>query len=148
MPPVPRTVGYDGLATGTCLEPLTGTTHGYSPAVVSAAAPCYLSEPVATSIPLLGASVPLQAVQSAASLGAGDPPTVLSPGLLMGFLREADADATLVTLEGLGTAPLSSFLPGGTGNCAAHDDRDSFGGESGWWVYLEAVADLVAFTGR
>lgn len=149
MPPIPRTVDSDGFAGGTCLEPLVDTTQGYSPAVGSIVGPCFVSEAADTSILLLGARVPIRAARSAAQLGAGDPPLSLSPGLWTGFLRESDADAALVTLPILGTAPLSSYLPGGTGNCAAHDDRDlGPEGESGWWVYFNFVASPVNFVGR
>jgi len=149
MPPVPQTVDYDGLAAGTCLEPLANTTGGYSPAIVSATAPCYVSEAFDTTVLLLGANVPLRAARTAAQLGAGVPPSSLSPGLWMGFLRESDADATFVNALSLGTVTLSSLLPGGTGNCAAQNDLDlGPQGESGWWIYFNFVAGPVNFVGR
>ena len=149
MPPVPRTVDYDGLAAGTCLEPLAGTTGGYSPAIASATAPCYVADAVDMTVLLLGANVPLRATRSAAKFGAGDPPGSLTPGLWIGFLRESDADETMVTVPVLGTVALSSLLRGGTGCCSAGDDRDlGPENESGWWIYFNFVAAPVTFTGR
>jgi hypothetical protein len=152
MPPIPRTVDYDARTAGTCLAPLAGTTHGYSPSIALAGAPCHVSEPEATAaFPVLGAMVPLREVQSAAHFGSGTPPSSLAPGLFMGFLRESDADATIVSLPGLGIppTPLSAFLPGGTGGCAPHDDRDlGPQNEIGWWVYFNFTAAPVPFTGR
>ena len=59
MPPIPRTIDYDALTAGVCLAPLAGTTHGYSPAIAPAGAPCYVSEPEATAaFPVLGTMVP------------------------------------------------------------------------------------------
>jgi hypothetical protein len=77
----------------------------------------------------------------------GDPATGLVHGLLRGFLNEAQADATTVTLPLLGDVPLSSLLPGGTDCCADHDDRDmDSGGASGWYVYLTFTAVEVPYT--
>ena len=43
--------------------------------------------------------------------------------------------------------PLSILFPGGTGNCAVDDDRDTYEAVFGWWVYLNFPADPVEWTG-
>lgn len=48
----------------------------------------------------------------------------------------------------VGGQPLSILLPGGTGNCAGHDDCDLFEGVTGWWFYFEYVAEPVPWTGE
>lgn len=67
----------------------------------------------------------------------------------MGFLSEAVADATMVDL-GAGPVPLSSLLPGGTGNCDSGDDKDlgPDGTTPGWWMYFNFTALAVTYTGR
>lgn len=145
------TFTYETLpASGTCLEPIVATTTGsHAPAIGSPAAPCFWASLGTVAVDLFGASVPLHDAQIGAQF-TGDPPTGLASGLSMGFLREADADQILIpgSVPLVGGQPLSSVLPGGTGNCAAHDDRDTWNAEAGWWVYFNFVASPVTFVGR
>lgn len=150
MPPVPRTSDYDAFDVGACLEPAPGTTTVYSPAITPPVGSCVVSSPTTLYLALLGAEIPVLAAQVAAER-LGEPPTELRDGLWMGFLRESDADAILLppAIPIVGGQPISILFPGGTGNCAAHDDRDAGpGGESGWWLYFNFTAAPVSFTGR
>jgi hypothetical protein len=146
---VPRTTSYDALGAGTCLAALAGTTSGYLPAVPAPAGPCFVSAPITAQLGLLGVAVPLSEVQVAAEALSGAPPAGFQAGLLRGFLRESDADLLLLPpeLPLVGGQPVSVLLPGGSGNCAAGDDRDLLAGESGWWFYFELTADEAAYTG-
>ncbi len=139
---------YDGLAAGTCLETLPGTTSGYSPGIDEPAAPCFATAAVTLALALGDVEVPLTDAQVAA-VWEGDPVTSLGQGLLRGFLSEADADAVLLPpeLPVVGGQPLSMLLPGGSGNCAGDDDRDLHLGVTGWWFYLNFTADQVEYTG-
>ncbi len=144
----PLVTTYDAFPAGTCLETLAGTTSGYSPAIGEPAAPCFVT--VAETVPFqLGdLTVTLEDVQIAAAF-PDDPATSFDSGLIRGFLSEADADALLLPddLPVVGGQPLSVLLPGGTGNCAAGDDRDMNGGVSGWWFYFNFEADRVPYIG-
>ncbi len=144
---VPAILGYDGLASGTCSPTLGGTTGGYSPPVPTVGAPCFASLAESLAIDLLGVTVELQEAQLAGTF-VGDPVSDLGPGLLRGFLTESDADALLLPAELpiIGGQPLSVLLPGGSGNCAAGDDRDELDGVMGWWFYLEMQAAEVPFS--
>ncbi len=145
---IPRTSPYDGLAAGTCLEPLAGTTSGYSPPVPTTVAPCVVSE--ISPAPLLvlvidGVPIVLEESQLSGSL-VGAPVFRLEDGLVRGFLSEAVADT--IQLPGpAGPITLSSLLPGGTDSCAPGNDRDLLDGVSGWWFYLEQDAEAVPFIG-
>jgi hypothetical protein len=145
----PAITTYDSLGAGVCLAPEPGTTSGYDPAVPEPAAPCFVGQPVTVIVDLGGVAVPLEQAQVAATWSGGDPPTAVAGGLLRGFLSEAVADALLLPakLPIVGGQPLSVLLPGGTGNCAAGDDRDVLGKDTGWWFYLEFTADQVEYVG-
>ncbi|MEM7481726.1 MAG: hypothetical protein AAF481_11175 [Acidobacteriota bacterium] len=133
---------YDTSAAA-CLSPLPATTSGYTPALAEPTAPCFTSQAADIEIALLDLTVPLLATQ----IGADENATT---GLLYGFLTEAAADALLLPAEFpvVGGDPLSSILPGGTGNCAPGDDRDTFNGQSGWWFYFNfTAAEPEAYTG-
>lgn len=140
---------YDTQSTGLCSEPVAGTTSGYSPAVVSPAAPCFGSDIGTADLAFLG-DVPLnpQDVRIAATFSGGEPATGLVDGLLYGFLPENEADLFLLPadLPLVGGQPLSSLFPGGTGNCSGADDRDIHNGSVGWWIYLDFSASAVAWS--
>ena len=132
-------------ASSACDVLLADTTNGdYDPAVGPAPAPCFNAD--APEGVLEFGPFQLSEVAGAATY-QGDPATGLMNGILRGFLSEEHADATTVDVVLLGEVPLSSLLPGGTDNCADHDDRDSdTGGASGWYVYLTFTAEEVPFT--
>lgn len=165
----------DGVIDATCLEALAGTTSGYTPPVGSTPGPCFVTRAQDLTLDLGGGlGFPLREAQIAATFelpalaGPGrdaESPGVAVPGvavpggtvpggtgtetlgngLIRGFLSEADADQIVLPPE-LGGAVLSSLLPGGTGNCAAGDDRDMLDGVSGWWFHFEFEAVAVPFS--
>ena len=63
-------------------------------------------------------------------------------------MSETVANATVLPMDlpVLGGSPISSLLPGGTGNCASHDDRDTHNGEMGWWFYADFTAAPAPWT--
>ncbi len=137
---------YDRGPGGPCLEAEPGTTSGYSPPVPAPAAPCLASRLIPASFDIAGASVPLEGGRLAATVVAGSPQS-MTTGLLRGFLPEAVADTILIDF-GIGSIPLSALLPGGTGCCAAGDDRDLVEGVMGWWFYLEFTAEEISLPGE
>ena len=140
---VPTALTYDGQDAGLCLMTVPGSTSGYVPAIVEPGAPCFATAPASILVELAGVQVPLEASQISATF-IGGPPTRLATGLLAGFLSEADADQ-LVLPDAFGGGVLSDLLPGGTGSCAAGDDRDLLDAVSGWWFYFAFEADEVPF---
>ncbi|MEM9557140.1 MAG: hypothetical protein AAGC60_22975 [Acidobacteriota bacterium] len=138
---------YSTADAGLCLTTVPGTTSGYSPGILEPAAPCFVTPPVPITVQLVGVELPLRSTRIAASF-VGDPPTLLDPGLIAGFLAEADADSVTLPadLPIVGGQPLSIIFPGGTGNCAPGDDRDQLEGVDGWWLYLELVASPVPYS--
>ena len=146
------------LATGTCLAPVPGSVHvpppAYSPAIGTPAGPCFVSSPVSLTITLSGIAVPLRDARIAATY-SGNPAQIVLNGLLMGFITEADANATLLpaTLPLVGGKPLSFLLPGGDPagpdvNCAAFSDKDMNNGQPGWWFYTNFAAPRVTWVGN
>ncbi|MEM7048430.1 MAG: hypothetical protein AAF604_02175 [Acidobacteriota bacterium] len=142
---------YDGEEFGpaTCLEVVTGTTGGYSPAIAEPTNPCFSSRPRTLFLEVQGINVPLQEGRiGATTVFAGT--ETLADGLLSGFLLQSDADAITLPADFpiVGGQPLSVLLPGGTGNCAAVSDLDSLDGDDGWWFYFNfTAAELDLFTG-
>jgi cysteine-rich repeat protein len=137
----PLAVTATSQTTGTCLAPIAGTTKPYSPGVTPSTAPCFSTS--ATTVTVNIGGIPLTLTD--ARLGAtyvGTPATSLTNGLLMGFISEADADATMVPLPVIGSVSLSSLLAGGTGNCKTPttSDKDVHDGVTGWWFYLNFTA--------
>jgi len=150
----PVAATYTNANVGVCLQPLAGTTGpgnigNYMPPVSSAPAPCFSQPPTTATFTLAGIEIPLVAVRLAATY-VGNPASSLSNGLIVGFLAESTADTILLppTVPLFGNQPLSVVLPGGTGNCALHDDRDvGPGGALGWYFYLNFSAHRVTWTG-
>ncbi len=133
---------------GTCLGTVPGSiVHVYSPTVTAANSPCFASPVGTITLDLGGIPAQLTGAQIASRF-VGTPATSLDNGLLRGFISEVDADNTILpaTLPVIGGRPLSSLFPGGTGNCAAFSDKDTFNGVVGWWLYLNYVASKPAFS--
>ena len=63
----------------------------------------------------------------------------------MTIVPESVADTLVIELPGLAPRTLSSLLPGGSGACAAHDDRDQHEGVSGWWFHFNYSASVVPY---
>ncbi len=145
-------------AAGSCLAPLAGTTHGYSPSIVAPSGPCFVSsEAPLLVLPLFGGTTPLSLrhARVGATFGGNPPGSGLLNGLLLGFLTEADANNTILpaSVALVGGQPLSLLLPGGhppgtSGCCASHSDLYTGpAGERGWWMYFNFVAEPVPYTG-
>ncbi len=147
---VPQTAVYSGVAAGSCLAAVAGTTYGpYSPEVASVTGPCFVSAPRRVLFDLNGTALPLTDLQVAGDWTA-TPVSGFATGLMRGFLSEAEAASVILpaSLPIVGGQPITVLLPGGAGNCAAHDDRDSLNSVSGWWFYFDFPADAVAWTGN
>ena len=150
----PAITTYLNQSSGTCVSPLAGTTGAgnstpYSPGITSPAAPCFATLPTSASFALDVINIDLENVVAGGTY-VGSPATDISNGLIVGFLSEEDADAILIPADVIlvGGNPLSFVLPGGTGNCALHDDRDiGPNGELGWYFYLEYAAHEITWTG-
>jgi hypothetical protein len=135
------------MSSGTCLGVIPGTGSGYSPAIATASAAggasCFASDAETITIDISGILITLQDARIAARY-SGSPATGLVNGIVRGFISEADADATVLpdSLPIVGGQPLSSLLPGGSGNCASGDDRDvgPDGSTVGWYFYLNFAA--------
>ena len=146
---IPQTVAYDAQAAGICLASDAGTTSGYAPPVPTVTGPCFVTASRAAMVDFAGVPVLLRGLQVAASQVGAPTPTGFIGGLQRGFLSQADADLILLpaTVPIVGGQPVSILFPGGAGNCAAGDDRDTFMGEVGWWFYFEFASDAVIYTG-
>lgn len=147
---LPQTTAYDGLVAGSCLAALAGTTYPpYSPEVAGVAGPCFVSAPRRVVFDLNGVTLPLSELQLAGDWTA-IPVTGFPIGLMRGFLSEAEAASVILpaSLPIVGGQPITVLLPGGAGNCAGHDDRDSLNSVSGWWFYFNFPADAVLWTGN
>lgn len=144
---VPTFVPYQNQPAGICLEPLSGTTRPYAPAVTTPAAPCFVTDETIVSLDILGVSIPLDRVRVAGTY-VGNPPTAITDGLMSGFISETVAESVVfpVSLPVIGGLSLAEVFPGGSGNCAAYSDMDTDGSTPGWWLYFNFTADLVSFT--
>ncbi len=144
LPVQPRR--YTTAMSGSCLAAEAGSVRPYSPAVAAVDAPCLRSSTQEMVLDLGGIAIPALASTFAGRFGGT--PAVPADGLLSAFVREVDADAVLLPsdLPLIGGQPLSSLLPGGTGNCAGHDDRDVLNGERGWWFHLNYSAAAVPWS--
>jgi hypothetical protein len=129
-------------AAGTCLTTIAGTTKPYTPGVTPATGPCFSTGAVTITTKIFGAEVPLQQVQIGATYASS---TSLTNGVLRGFLTQADAEATNISL-GIINARLASFFPGGENNCASFSDMDTLGTTPGWWIYFNFTATSVPWT--
>lgn len=140
---------YTVISSGadSCFSPIAATTGGYTPSVATVATPCWLGAAKATaSLNFNGVAVPLYGVRSGGAVSATDGP--IGRVMMRGFLRESDADATLlpVGLPLVGGRPVSVLLKGGTGSCATGSDKDVLDGVTGWWFYMEQTIASVPIT--
>jgi cysteine-rich repeat protein len=139
-PTMGTVVGTTGTNASSCLEPLAGTTGGYSPAVITPGAPCFSSAPASFDVTLGSIVLPLKEARIAATY-VGDPATQLTQGLIAGFVTETDADAIILPADLLvvGGMPRSALLE--------ESDKDTGpGGAVGWWFYLNFTAQPAAYT--
>jgi len=129
--------------TVSCLAPIDGTTSNYIEPVISAGAPCFVTEPQDVLLQLSGVMIPLDSYQEAARYQGG---LILDQGLHMGFISETAAMNVVIpeSFPFLGGNTLFDLLPGGN-SCSPGDDRDigPDGVTLGWWLYFNTTADLV-----
>ena len=125
----------------------------YSPPITNTTGPCFVSGTFTLNITLAGIPITLHDAKIAATY-VGSPAGSLTNGLLMGFITEADADATIIpsNLPVVGGKPLSSLLTGGKtlsdpmNACHTNkSDKDTDNGVPGWWFYLNYTADKVTW---
>ncbi len=140
---------YTVISTGadSCFSPIAATTGGYTPSVASVSPPCWLGAAKAqASLNFNGVAVPLFGVRMGGAVTAADGP--IGRVMMRGFLRESDADATLLpaALPLVGGRPISVLLKGGTGSCATGSDKDVLDGVTGWWFYTEQTITSVPIT--
>src|SRR5262249_315890 len=115
------------MSGGQCLSAIAGTTHPYTPAITNTTAPCFVTNTVpAVTINLGGIPVTLRDARIAGTY-VGNPATSLANGLLVGFISETDANATIIptSFPLVGGQPLSKLLAGGTGACPTYSDKDT-----------------------
>lgn len=149
----PISVTATTSTTMTCLSPIANTTRPYTPAITNATMPCFSTGATTVTFDLSGIPITLQNARIAATY-SGTPATQLLNGLLIGFISEADANATIIpaSFPLVGGQPLSTLLPGGdppgpnNTNCAGHSDKDTLNGVSGWWFYLNFRATRAPWT--
>lgn len=140
---------YDGLPAGPCLMIDPGDVSGYGPGVTEPTAPCFTTAAQGLDFTVFGDQpLPLQDAQISARI-VGSAPDDLIEGLIVGFLRQDDADNILIPASYpiIGGQPISILLPGGAGNCSGGDDTDSHDSSNGWWFYLNFTAENVSWTG-
>jgi hypothetical protein len=145
---------YDALvannqAVGTCVGVLVGTTTDpYTPEVTTPSGPCFGTTAQTLLLPGFAAT-PLYDARIG-GVYQGDPVTGIVNGLIRGFVTEADAENTVVTLP-TGTTTLAALLPGGR-NCCRQPwpqlgDKDTGpGGLSGWYFYFNFSAVRTPYT--
>jgi cysteine-rich repeat protein len=142
----------------TCLGTITGTTSGYSPAVVVSTAPaggtCYSAMAGTVTFSLGGIPITLQD----ARIGGewfGTPATEIRDGLIRGFISEASANATIIPegttgIDAIDGSPLSSLLRGGMGSCSQPSpqvgNKDTVNGTTGWVFYLNFSATRAPYS--
>jgi cysteine-rich repeat protein len=150
----PDIVTATNASTGTCLEPVAGTTGPdntgtYTPAASNSTGPCFSTSPSVLVLDVDGMVITLEDAQFGGTY-VGDPATDIDNGLLIGFLSEANADAATIpdNVPIVNGQPLSSILPGGTGCCVGHDAMDvgPDGSTPGWWMALNYDATVVPWT--
>ncbi len=149
---------YTSATSGTCLSPVTGTTRAsYTPAIGTPGAPCWSTDAQDLTLVISGIAITLRDAQLGATY-VGAPATLMSNGLLRGFLTVADAEATVLpsTLPIVGGSRLAEVLrgyPGNPGlgiaaNCSGSSDMDTHPTHgAGWWMYLNFPASQVTWTG-
>lgn len=142
----------------TCLGPVSMTTGGYSPAVVSSIAPsggtCYAANAGTVTFDLGGIPITLTDAWIAGEW-VGNPATSIADGLIRGFMAETVADMTIIPegttgIDSIDGEPLSSLLRGGVDSCSRPSpmvgDKDTNGGVSGWYFYLNFGAAKRPYT--
>jgi cysteine-rich repeat protein len=136
----------------TCLTP-DASVLSYSAPVNSPGGPCFVSDEQTIMLSLGGVPIELQSARLAATYAGGASPTQLTNGVLVGFLSEEAARTATFdsSLPLVGGDTLYEHLADGGAEgsaCTAddtfdQDDSDTFGGENGFWLFLNFEAELV-----
>jgi hypothetical protein len=140
----------NNATTGTCLPAIPGTTFaGYTPALVTPAAPCFRSSGGSLSISIGTVTIPLQDAQIAGRYDGAN----LADGQLRGFVSLAQARLTVfpADLPFVGGKTLASLLAGGDTSCRRPDggsdlDVGPDGVTPGWYFYLNYAAAPASYT--
>jgi hypothetical protein len=133
--------GAEVVTSGSCLDPLEGTTSSYSPPIETSTPPCLKGGP----IPSVETEVPgvTKIKMSDSSFTSGFDLNDLSKfrgGMLMGFVNEAAANEPLgAEVPLVAGQPLSSVLP-------VADQDQGPNGETGWWFYMNISGTRVNFS--
>ncbi|MGB0514427.1 MAG: hypothetical protein ACPGJE_06270, partial [Wenzhouxiangellaceae bacterium] len=103
---------FEARDAGVCRGPLAGTTSGYTPPVPTIGGPCFTDRPGDRQQALAGIALTLLDAVVAGSYTPANPNRIDS-GLLRGFVRETDAETTLIPSEVpvIGGLPLAALLP-------------------------------------
>lgn len=123
---------------GPCLKPIEESTSDFDPPVELPAKPCFVGDKgESLVVNLAGILLTLSKVRISARLDDSSSAGQLVDGLIMGFMSdEAASDAKLPSyLPLVAGESITSFL--------RDEDRDMDGETSGWWLYLNFVADPV-----
>lgn len=134
----------ESRTTGTCLEPLPGTTSAYQPAITVPTVPCFVTSiGEALVFNLGGVDVSVVGARASATYRAMPEPALVN-GLIAGFVTN--------------TAAMQARLPEEAGPAAAgssvsdyvrqqdHDLASSPTGEDGFWIYMNFVAQRIVYT--
>jgi cysteine-rich repeat protein len=122
----------------TCLAPGAGTTGGYSPPITTPSGRCFATDKHQVMLTLGPVALTLEETQIGGTYSASG--HTVSNGLMVGFITEAQADATTLPedLPLVGGQPLSTLL--------RDEDMDSGPGGTGWWFYMNFSASEVTYT--
>jgi hypothetical protein len=135
---------------GTCLDVLEGTNFAaYTPAIVTPAAPCFVSGSTTLDVSLGAVTVHLEDARVAGRYEGGQ----IKDGLLRGFVSLERARTTVFpsTLAFVGGKTLAQLLAGGDNFCSRPDggkdlDVGPDGVTPGWYFYLNYTGTPVPYT--
>jgi hypothetical protein len=160
----PMLMAETTYSNGTCATPLSNTMNPIWAADLNTPTTrCFLTEAANVTLDFGGILLPLRSAVVAGEWDA-TPATAVNEGILRGFVRKVDADATdilsMIGVTGLGgNLWLSTLLPGGRSSTlslfgfnltipacrpanvgAPNYERDVFEGQDGWWFYINYTA--------
>lgn len=113
---------------------------GYDPAPTIPAGPCFSTDPEQVTLTVAGVDLTLEDTIVTADYGATGAPDRLENGLMVGFMTQATADATILPddLPVVGGMQLSALLK--------VEDQDQGPGGTGWYFFINFTAATVPFT--
>jgi cysteine-rich repeat protein len=136
----------------TCYTPDPATLNSAYMSPNTVTGPCFVSNETMITVALEGTPIPLRYGRIAATYAGGVPPNQLISGVISGFLTEADARAAILpgSLPLVGGDSLWEHLAaaGASGSsCSSRDDRDTYMGTTGFWVYMNFASRLADWRG-